>query len=103
MAKVTISLMHITTKAFLLLSGFMLSFVSSPNLSAQAGFSHPDLRRSHPESLDWQACGGGGSGAYRRPPKPGHRQHQATAPTALPPTASSVGGKTLTPALTPGL
>ncbi len=103
MEKVTITLMHITTKALILLSGFVLSLVGSSNLSAQAGFSHSDVRSSHAESLDWLACGGGGSGAYRRPPKPGHRQHQATAPTALSPTASNVGGKTLTPALTPGL
>ena len=103
MAKVTKTLMHIATKSLILLSGLVLSLVSSSNLSAQAGFSQTEARSPHPEGFDWLACGGGGSGAYRRPPKPGHRHAQATTPTAVSPTSSSVDGKTLTPALTPGL
>jgi hypothetical protein len=104
MAKVTMTLMHIATKALILLSGLVLSLVSSSNLSAQAGFSQTEVLNVHHVALDWLACGGGGSGAYRRPPKPGHRHAQATTPTAVPPPpSSSDGGKSLPPVLTPGL
>ena len=62
---------------FLISSGWLLALSTGASAAAQPPIIYPaqatnlDIR-----AFGLLACGGGGSGSYRKPPRPGHGNHE---------------------------
>ena len=64
---------------FLISSGWLLSLSTGASAAAQL----PIICPAQTTNLDIRAfgllaCGGGGSGSYRKPPRPGHGNHESS-------------------------